>query len=257
MGQKEKKQGIRYYILTEKEIVRGKESDFDRAEKKVCVLTLENWYARSGWREVFQCWYDVDNIHYCKIESHKEFIFFAFHIPARKSGEIPTEFALFMKKELMVILVREEKNYQEITGIIEGITKKNLSVAEFLYYFLQAFLSEDLYFIEEMEREIAKIEENVLEGTIHQFSHRMLRMKKMIARFYHYYSQLVEMGQELLENQGINQGISQGINQGISQNQRETALRLLKRGKQTVEEIAEDTGLSVNDVQQLDKLQTM
>ena len=55
----------------------------------------------------------------------------------------------------------------------------------------------------------------------------------------------------------LNQGISQGINQGISQNQRETALRLLKRGKQTVEEIAEDTGLSVNDVQQLDKLQTM
>ena len=55
----------------------------------------------------------------------------------------------------------------------------------------------------------------------------------------------------------LNQGISQGINQGISQSQRETALRLLKRGKQTVEEIAEDTGLSVNDVQQLDKLQTM
>ncbi len=32
----------------------------------------------------------------------------------------------------------------------------------------------------------------------------------------------------------LNQGISQGINQGISQNQRETALRLLERGKQTI-----------------------
>ncbi len=55
----------------------------------------------------------------------------------------------------------------------------------------------------------------------------------------------------------LNQGISQGINQGISQNQRETALRLLKRGKQTVEEIAEDTGLSVRDVEQLAGLQTV
>jgi len=201
MGQKEKRQGIRYYILTDKEIEQVNEKEFEKAEKKVCVMTLDNWHARCGWREVFQTWYDVDNIHYCKIESHKEFIFLAFHIPARKSGEIPIEFAVFMKKELLVVLAREEKNYQEIIEIIEGISKEGLSLGGFLYYFLQAFLSEDLYFIEELEREIAKIEENVLEGTIHQFSHRMLRMKKMIARFYHYYSQLVEMGQELLENQ--------------------------------------------------------
>ena len=201
MGQREKKQGIRYYALTENEIAQIEEKEIEKAEKKVCVMTLDNWHARTGWREVFQTWYDVDNIHYCKMESHKEVIFLAFHIPARKSGEIPIEFALFMKKELLVVLAREEKNYHIIVDIIEGISKKGLSLGEFLYYFLQAFLSEDLYFIEEMEREIAKIEENVLEGTIHQFSRRMLRMKKMIARFYHYYSQLVEMGQELLENQ--------------------------------------------------------
>lgn len=201
MGQKEKQQGIRHYILTENEIEQVKEKEFEKAEKKLCVMTLDNWHVRCDWSEVFQTWYDVDNIHYCKIESHKEYIFLAFHIPARKPGEIPIEFAVFMKKELLVVIAREEKNYQEIIEIIEGISKKDLSVGGFLYYFLQAFLSEDLYFIEELEREIAKIEENVLEGTIHQFSYRMLRMKKMIARFYHYYSQLVEMGQELLENQ--------------------------------------------------------
>jgi len=47
------------------------------------------------------------------------------------------------------------------------------------------------------------------------------------------------------------------LNQGISQNQRETALRLLKRGKLTVEEIAEDTGLSVAEVEQIAELQTV
>ena len=47
------------------------------------------------------------------------------------------------------------------------------------------------------------------------------------------------------------------LNQGISQNQRETALKLLKRGKLTVEEIAEDTGLSVSEVEQLAGLQTV
>ncbi len=66
---------------------------------------------------------------------------------------------------------------------------------------------------------------------------------------------LIETGARKILNQGISQGIKQGINQGISQgisqNQRETALRLLERGKQTIVEIAEDTGLSVKDVEQL------
>jgi hypothetical protein len=49
----------------------------------------------------------------------------------------------------------------------------------------------------------------------------------------------------------LNQGKNQGISQGIGQNQRETALRMLKRGKLTIEEIAEYTELSVEEVEQL------
>lgn len=41
------------------------------------------------------------------------------------------------------------------------------------------------------------------------------------------------------------------LNQGIDQAKKETALRLLKRGKLTVEEIAEDTGLSISEVDHL------
>ena len=47
------------------------------------------------------------------------------------------------------------------------------------------------------------------------------------------------------------------LNQGISETKKQTALKLLKRGKQTVEEIAEDTGLSVTEVEQLAGLQTV
>ncbi|MEZ3446440.1 MAG: hypothetical protein K1W30_15160 [Lachnospiraceae bacterium] len=47
------------------------------------------------------------------------------------------------------------------------------------------------------------------------------------------------------------------LNKGISEAKKETALKLLKRGKQTVEEIAEDTGLSVSEVEQLAGLQTV
>ncbi len=68
---------------------------------------------------------------------------------------------------------------------------------------------------------------------------------------------LIETSARKILNQGIRQGIKQGMDQGISQNQRETALRMLKRGKQTIEEIAEDTGLSVAEVEQLAGMQTV
>ena len=51
--------------------------------------------------------------------------------------------------------------------------------------------------------------------------------------------------------------LNQGISQGISQNQKETALKMLKRGKMTIQEIAEDTGLNIADVEHLARLQTV
>lgn len=45
----------------------------------------------------------------------------------------------------------------------------------------------------------------------------------------------------------LNQGRSQGINEA----KKDTALRMLKRGKLTIEEIAEDSGLSVEEVEKI------
>ena len=55
----------------------------------------------------------------------------------------------------------------------------------------------------------------------------------------------------------LNQGIEQGIGQGASAANRATALRMLKRGKLTIPEIAEDTGLSVAEVESLAEVQTV
>ncbi len=51
--------------------------------------------------------------------------------------------------------------------------------------------------------------------------------------------------------------LNQGINQGINQGKKETALKMLKVGKLTMEEIAECSGLSVEEIEQLAGLQTV
>ena len=47
------------------------------------------------------------------------------------------------------------------------------------------------------------------------------------------------------------------LNQGINETKRNAALNMLKRGKLTIQEIAEDLGLSVAEVEQLARLQTV
>ncbi len=55
----------------------------------------------------------------------------------------------------------------------------------------------------------------------------------------------------------LDQGIKQGIKQGIMEAKRETVLKMLKRGKYTVEEIAEVTALSIAEVEKLAGAQTV
>ena len=62
------------------------------------------------------------------------------------------------------------------------------------------------------------------------------------------------MGGALIETEArtiLNQGISQGIDQGANMANRKTAFRMLKRGKLTIQEIVEYTGLSVAEVELL------
>ena len=68
---------------------------------------------------------------------------------------------------------------------------------------------------------------------------------------------VIETESERLRREGISQGISQGINQGINETKKKTALRMLKIGKLTMEEIAEYTELKIEEVEQLAKFHTV
>ena len=68
------------------------------------------------------------------------------------------------------------------------------------------------------------------------------------------------MGGALIETEArtiLNQGIKQGKTQGISETKKQTALRMLKMGKLTIEEIAECSELNIVEVEQLAKLHTL
>ena len=190
-----------FYAILDDGIRKIDKTQFLKKPVGICILTLDEWHMEAEWRERFGLWHEVDSLHYCKMESYHDFLFGTICVPAKGSREKEMGFAIFVQKERVILLDRDGKLGEQVSRLSKGKRRKDYSLERFVCDFLQSFLADDLLFLEKIDQEIAGIEEDVLEGRTEDYSYRMLQTKKLIARFYHYYSQLAEIGQEILENQ--------------------------------------------------------
>lgn len=189
-----------FYAVLEDGIRRIDKEQFLLNPCGICVFTMEEWNRNLEWKELFHIWHDIDNMQYCRMESHRDFLFGMICVPAKEQKE-ETTFAVYIQRERVIILDFDGKIRELVEKLSKGNRRREYSLAGFLHDFLQFFLLEDLLYLEKLEQEIAGIEEDVLQGRVEHFSFQMLHIKKQITRFYHYYSQLMEIGHELLENQ--------------------------------------------------------
>jgi len=190
-----------YFSVIEDGIRKTDEDSFFRTKEGICVVALKDWEENPVWRERFGIWHKVDAIHYCKMESYRDFLFGTVHIPEKGTDRKGIRFAIYIQKDCVVLLDEDGRAGQQVEKLAMETVRQDYSLERFVYDFLQSFLIDDLLFLEALEQEIAGIEEDVLKGKAEHFSFRMLRIKKVIARFYHYYCQLTEIGEELTENQ--------------------------------------------------------
>ena len=66
---------------------------------------------------------------------------------------------------------------------------------------MEALTTGDVIHLEELENRIAKLETAVLSGTLEDFNHKMLPLRKEVMDLTHYYTQLEELGAEMEENE--------------------------------------------------------
>lgn len=177
------------------------EKTFWDADEGVCILTIAQWQSEPIWKERFGIWHSVDSMHYCKMESHRRFLYGTIRVPAKNPREHNIEFALYITDKRVLILDERGTMEQYVEKVAGSAVRKDYTLELFIYDFLLSFIASDLIFLETIELEIARIEEDVLKGRTEEYSYRMLHIKKLIARFYHYYSQLMDIGHEIIENQ--------------------------------------------------------
>ena len=71
----------------------------------------------------------------------------------------------------------------------------------FFSNFLELLIDKDLLYLEELENRIAKMESTILNGEITHFNHTLMDFRKELLTLHYYYSQLVEVGEVLGENE--------------------------------------------------------
>lgn len=190
-----------YYIITGSGIQKIEEKNFWDSKNGICVLGFPEWNENHGIREKAGIWHKAERIHSCKIESHMDYISGTFKVPSKTKGGRDITFAIYITNGRLIILDDDGEAKKAVQKLATGPLGRNCSTGRFLYDFLLLFVNEDLLFLEKMERDIAVIEEDVLGGRSEKFGCRMLYLKKLISRFYHYYIQLKVVMEELSANE--------------------------------------------------------
>ena len=190
-----------FCVIEEDEIRLAEESDFDEKNDAICILTESEWEEADKFREYNKLQFENPHIHLCKMESHPDYLYATMCVPAKGEKETSCGFAFYLLPEKIIFIDNENTVQKQIEQLAGKKLRSGYSLERFLYDFLVSFFEEDLLFLQKIEEKINGIEEEVLKGRCPNFNIRMLHLKKKIAKFYRYYTQLTEVGQELLDNE--------------------------------------------------------
>jgi len=190
-----------YARIENDRICPSNEAEFLEKGETICVITSQEWEEKETLRKSLGLPCENTVIHFCKLETQPGFLSATFRIPPKRENEVSRAFAMYLLPGKLVFL----DDGRTVETLMEQIAQKKIrngyTLERFLYDFLSVLLEEDLLFLQKLEREIAEIEEMVLKGSCPGFNGRMLSLKKRIAKFYRYYTQLADVGQELLDNE--------------------------------------------------------
>ena len=101
------------------------------------------------------------------------------------------------------IIFIDENNF--VKAIIKKMKKNKFhggtKIGRFLYDFLETIIENDLRYLEEMGDRLINMESALLRGIVNDFNRLMSGFKKEMLMFYRYYAQLIDLGDELVENE--------------------------------------------------------
>lgn len=196
---------------------------------------------------------ELEKIHFCKIEDAKQYLYGTLCIPVK--SKYPTNYSVYfyILNDNLIFIDDEGKIPELIEQIINKKSKTDYNIMKLFRDILEFCIKDDLEYLEKMETKLSLLEDKVTKGRADKFSEIIIRVKKEILKFYHYYNQLLDMIDTLLDEYDGNINIEEVFNvyyQRIERLQSE-ALLLREYTKELQSLYESQVSLKQNDVMQI------
>lgn len=190
-----------FYIIKDNYIEESTIQNWQSGQSGIALFTQKEWEEEMDIRATYLLNQCEDNIHFCKLESHANYLFGTFHIPVKKEHDKNLGFAFYILQGKLIFIDDTGLVQSYIKKILVEKLRKNYDLERFFFDFLMLLLEDDLIYLAALEKELTKMEESMVGEEMKHFNHRMLHLKKEISRLYRYYSQLADLGERLYENE--------------------------------------------------------
>lgn len=137
----------------------------------------------------------------CKAEVYSKYIFGSIAAPDHKQVLGMPHKLLYYINERGIVFLDENGLADKIIGnMVPKYENRDMNPEFFIYSFLSEFLDDDIEFLEQYENMLFAMEEDALNGNIHNLMPRLLTVRRELTRMRYYYEQLEDMARELEGN---------------------------------------------------------
>lgn len=139
----------------------------------------------------------LETVQYCKAEIFRDCILGTMKIP-EKSGKNREswDFGIYLK-DTCLYLIDGGQPLKELIQKIKDNEPEECTESRLLLYVLEFLLEEDVLYLLELEEELEKLEEFLLEKIPEQFYEHLIGYRKKLYRFHAYYEQLMNIGDSM------------------------------------------------------------
>ena len=194
-----------YYLIKESLVECSSEDIKNSGCQYVAVVTPAEWQEN---QELFDLGIDIDmvvdenEIHSTKAEVNYDSLTGTFSIPSRRDITGMDYKYAFALDEKGIVFIDSTGVVSRMLNRISRAKKWRMpSLERFLYDFLELIITRDLHILEGYEKELDKIEQDIMDDAVDADMGRVNDIRGDIRDLRIHYEQLIDLGQEFQENE--------------------------------------------------------
>ncbi len=233
------------YEIKDDKIIKSSKTLTEKSHNLICILSKKEWeeypFINSEYNE---------KVHFCKIEDKKKYMYGTLFIPIKEKFANYFSIYFYLYNDNLILIDNEDIINELLQQIINTKSKSDYNIIKLFHDILEVIIKEDLSYLENLETKLSILEDKIMENKADNFNKAIIKTKKEIIRFYHYYNQILDMMDILIDSDIAVENIFSGFIERISRLQSEALL--LREYTQELQSLYEtQISLRQNDVMKI------